>query len=196
MEQNNAQSDLEFIKKIISDSKRVVEADGKTFIFWGILVAIGLLLTYFFANSSYGNVTGWLWIGLILFGWLYTFITEKKTAKKQRAITFASKILAATWISLGLAMTIIAFIGPISGAFSPIYTSPILSVILGIGYIISGVVLAKKWFSFLAAGWWIGAIAMFFMANLETLIIMAFMMILFQTIPGIILFKEIGRIEQ
>ncbi len=196
MEQNNAQSDLEFIKKIISDSKRVVEADGKTFIFWGILVAIGLLLTYFFANSSYGNITGWLWIGLILFGWLYTFITEKKTAKKQRAITFASKILAATWISLGLAMTIIAFIGPISGAFSPIYTSPILSVILGIGYIVSGVVLGKKWFSFLAAGWWIGAIAMFFMANMETLIVMAFMMILFQTIPGIILFKEIVSTEQ
>ena len=62
-----------------------------------------------------------------------------------------------------------------------------MSSFLGAAYILNGVLAGKKWLSYLAIGWWGGAIIMFFYPGLQAILIMAAMMILFQIVPGIIL---------
>jgi hypothetical protein len=186
----NAQQELAFIKKVMADSRQMIIDDGKGFIFWGILIAFGLFFTYLSNAERWDFPLGWFWPVLIAIGWIVTFIIEIRAEKKRSIKTFAGKIMGALWIGCGVAMTILGFIGSITDAYSGIFINPIIAVVLGIGYLVSGVLQGKTWVSLLSLGWWAGAILMFYLHNLETLLIMVGMMILLQTIPGIILYRE------
>jgi len=190
MTEIDAQQELAFIKKVMADSRQIMIDDGKGFIFWGILVASGLFFTYLANAERWDFSLGWFWLALISIGWIVTFIIEIRAEKKRSTKTFAGKIMGSLWIGCGVAMTILGFIGSITDAYSGIFINPIIAVVLGIGYLVSGVLQGKTWVSMLSIGWWAGAILMFYLHNLETLLIMVGMMILFQTIPGIIIYRE------
>jgi len=193
MTELNAQQELAFIKKVMEDSRRIICDDGKSFIFWGILISIGMLVTYLKIAMDWGVNLGWFWPVLISFGWIVTIYVEIRADKKRSSKTFAAKILGSVWISCGIAMTILGFVGSITGAYNGVFISPLISVVLGIGYLLTGVIQGKRWVSLLAIGWWSGALLMFYLQNLETLLIMTGMMIFLQTIPGMILYKESKR---
>jgi len=193
MTELNAQQELAFIKKVMTDSRKILIDDGKGFIFWGILISFGLLITYLSVVQNWEASLSWFWPALIGFGWIYTIITEIRSEKKRKVKTFAGKIVGAVWISFGISATILGFIGTITGAYHGIIINPLISVLLGTAYLISGLLYGKSWVSYLYIGWWSGAILMFFMQNLETLLVMIGMLVLFQVIPGIILYREFKK---
>lgn len=189
----DAQQELAFIKKVMTDSRKILIDDGKATIFWGLLISFGLLITYFSVAQEWETSLSWFWPALIGFGWIYTIVTEIRHERKRRVITFAGKIVGAVWIAFGISATIIGFVGTVSGAYHSVIISPLIAVLLGTGYLVSGLLYGKSWVSYLSIAWWGGAIIMFLMQNLETLLIMISMMILFQVIPGIILYREFKR---
>jgi len=193
MTELNAHQELAFIKKVMEDSRKIICDDGKSFIFWGILISFGMLITYLKVAGDWGINLGWFWPVLIALGWIGTMAVELKAKKKRATSTFAARILGSVWISCGVAMTILGFAGSLTNAYNGVFISPIISVVLGIGYLITGVIHGKKWVSLLSIGWWLGALLMFYLQNLETLLIMTGMMIFLQTIPGILLYKESKR---
>jgi hypothetical protein len=193
MTELNAHQELAFIKKVMEDSRRIICDDGKSFIFWGILISFGMLITYLKVAGDWGINLGWFWPVLIALGWIGTMAVELKAKKKRATSTFAARILGSVWISCGVAMTILGFAGSLTNAYNGVFISPIISVVLGIGYLITGVIHGKKWVSLLSIGWWLGALLMFYLQNLETLLIMTGMMIFLQTIPGILIYKESKR---
>jgi len=193
MTELNAHQELAFIKKVMEDSRRIICDDGKSFIFWGILISFGMLITYLKVAGDWGINLGWFWPVLIALGWIGTMAVELKAKKKRATSTFAARILGSVWISCGVAMTILGFAGSLTNAYNGVFISPIISVVLGIGYLITGVIHGKKWVSLLSIGWWLGALLMFYLQNFETLLIMTGMMIFLQTIPGILLYKESKR---
>ena len=193
MTELDAQQELAFIKKIMTDSRKILIDDGKGTIFWGLLVSFGLLITYLSIAQRWEVSLGWFWPALIGFGWIYTIVTGIKHERKRRVKTFAGKIMGAVWIGFGISATILGFIGTISGAYHSVFVCPLIAVLLGTGYLVSGLLYGKSWVSYLSLAWWGGAILMFFMQNLETLLIMISMMILFQVIPGIILYREFKK---
>ena len=190
MTEINAQEELAFIKKVMEDSRRLICDDGKSFIFWGILVSFGMLVTYLSVAGKWIVSLGWFWPVLIAVGWIVTYFISIKDSKKRHSKTFVAKIMGSLWISCGIAMTILGFIGGLTNAYDGVFISPIICVVLGIGYLVSGVLQGKMWVSLLAIGWWAGAILMFHLQNLETLLIMFVMMIILQTIPGFILYNQ------
>lgn len=189
----DAQQELAFIKKVMTDSRKILIDDGKATIFWGLLISFGLLITYFSVAQGWETSLSWFWPALIGFGLIYTIVTEIRHERKRRVITFAGKIVGAVWIAFGISATIIGFVGTVSGAYHSVIISPLIAVLLGTGYLVSGLLYGKSWVSYLSIAWWGGAIIMFLMQNLETLLIMISMMILFQVIPGIILYREFKR---
>ncbi len=189
----DAQQELAFIKKVMTDSRKILIDDGKGTIFWGLLISFGLLITYLSVVQNWGAFLSWFWPVLIAFGWIYTIVTEIRSEKKRRVKTFAGKIMGAVWIAFGISATILGFVGTVSGAYHSVIISPLIAVLLGTGYLVSGLLYGKSWVSYLSIAWWGGAIVMFFMQNLETLLIMIGMMILFQVIPGIILYREFKK---
>ena len=190
METIDAQQELAFIKKIMADSRKSAICNGKAFILWGILVTIGLLGTYFSIINNSQSIMHWLWPTIIGLGWIITIAMESKTAKKSRTKTFAAKILAYVWIGSGIAMTIIGFVGSVSGAFNGLYINPLISNVMAVGFLITGVLYGKTWVSLVSLGWWAGAIVMFFWTGLYTFLLMSTMIILFLVIPGVLMFKQ------
>jgi len=193
METRDAQQELAFIKKIMADSRKSVICNGKTFILWGILVTIGLIGSYYSITNNVQNMMNWMWPLLMGLGWVITIVTESRDAKNAKTKTFAAKILAAVWIGCGIAMTMIGFVGSISGAYNPLYINPLISNIMAVGFLITGILYGKTWVSLISLGWWAGAIVMFFWTGLYTFLLMSAMMIFFLVIPGVFMFKQFQK---
>ncbi len=170
MEKQQAELEINMIKQIMDDSRKIVVDDGKGYIIWGILIVIGLLGTYFLILEKLSNYIGWVWLGSIGLGWIYTLLKHFRKTYRKRVQTFAGKILGAVWLSCGIAMTMIGFVGTGTGAIGAYSISPMMSVILGVAYFVSGIVYGQPWIKNLAYGWWAGAIATFILTGRESLI--------------------------
>jgi len=192
MDEKTAAEELSFIKNIINDSRNSFALSGKPYIIWGILIVIGLFLEFFRKFFVWDfNYMYYVWILLVTAGWLYSYFLSKKHNKSNKMKSLGSKILGSVWLACGISMTIFGLLGTISGAIKGIYVSPVMSMILGIAYFITAVIYDYKWLRNLSAGWWVGAIIMFFYPSQYTNLIMAFMMIGLQIVPGIILLNKV-----
>lgn len=192
MDEKTAAEELAFIKNIINDSRNSFVLSGKPYIIWGILIVIGLFLEFFRKFFAWDfNYMYYTWILLVTVGWLYSYFSSKKHNKSNQIKSLGSKIIGSVWLACGISMTIFGLLGTISGAIKGIYVSPVMSMILGIAYFITAVIYNYKWLRNLSIGWWIGAIIMFFYPSQYTNLIMAFMMIGLQILPGIILLNKV-----
>jgi hypothetical protein len=193
MEKQQAELEINMIKKIMDDSRKIVIDDGKGYIIWGILIVIGLLGTYFSILYRTYHYIMWLWIVAIGAGWVYTIIVQAKRGHKKKAQTLAGKILGALWFSCGIAMTMIGFLGTASGAIGAYTISPMMAVILGIAYFVTGVIYGQGWLRNLSIGWWLGAVITFIWSGMNSLLVFVFMMAALQILPGIILYKKFKK---
>jgi hypothetical protein len=192
MDEKRAAEELNFIKNIINESRSSFALNGKPYIFWGILVVVGLLLEFLrkFYDWDFGYMF-FVWIFLVAIGWIYAFSENRKHRSEFKAKALGKKILGSVWLACGISMTIFGFLGTLSGAIKGIYVSPVVSMILAIAYYVTGVIYDYKWQRNLSFGWWLGAIFLFFFPSQYTNLIMAFMMIGLQIIPGIILLNKV-----
>jgi hypothetical protein len=189
MDEKTAVEELQFIRKVIDETRQSVVYNGKDYIFWGIIVIIGMMSTYILViNEIYFKYT-YIWLVLISIGWAYSLYNSKKQKSKFPS-TFAGKLIGYVWGVSGIAMTIIGFIGTYSGAVTPMGISPIACIIMGGAYFLTGKLCEAKWMSYLSYGWWIGGTALLFIKSVESFLIMSLLMLFFQTIPGIIIYRK------
>ncbi len=180
--------ELSFIKKIMTDSQRIMVEDGHNFIFWGILITIGQIITYsVFKFHIFLEYFGWVWPVLVGFGWIYSMIINYKKYGKSKVQTFAGKIMGALWRAIGIAAMILGFVPILSGGMHGIYINPLIASVMGIAYYVTGYLYGKKWVSYIAYGWWLGSIYMFVFPYLYSLLVMTGMMICLQIVPGLYL---------
>ncbi len=192
MDENKAIEELQFIRKVIEETKQNVMHNGLDYIIWGVLVIIGMLLQYILvAGKMYFNY-GWIWAALVPIGWIFSFI-NKRNQKIKHPSTFAGKIIGAVWVSSGIVCSVIGFIGPASGVITVWAISPLICLVVGISYFVSGTIVGSKWFRNISFGWWVGGIIMLFVASHHQFLVMVLVMFLFQTIPGIALYKKYKR---
>lgn len=190
MEENQVINELQFIKKVIDDSKRTLIDNGMGYIIWGVIVFLGMITDYVqvslygYANSLYR------WLFLVGAGWLWTFVYYSKFKPAKATKTFAGKLMGYLWLSAGICMTIIGFVATLSGMIRGLAVSPLISVILGMTYFMTGALFDSKLFKLLSLGWWTGAIVMMLFPGLHNVLIMAMMMLVFQIIPGIVMYKK------
>lgn len=182
--------DLEYIKQIIHDSRNVVVQNGIGFIVWGIIIIIGLVFSYIDTSLSGDQYSSEGWLILISGGWLYTIFSWLTNRKVKKAITFAERIIGSTWLAAGITMTLLGFVGPAAGAYNGVYVSPLLASILGIAFFITANIHNSKILKSIAPLWWLGAAYMLIFPGIQTIIIMAAMMLFLQVIPGIVFYRK------
>lgn len=195
----NAQEDLAFIRKMMADTQTIMVDDGKPAIVWGILVAIGMVATYIgvLTNTDFG--IAWMWIALSLIGWGYVYYYRVQKVKRTHTRTLAGRMIGAIWGASGFAIglvIVLTFVSPsISGMqiISPLALTSITAIILGVAYFISGLLYGKRWVSYLSLGWWTGAVVMMLWPTVHVLVIYALMLVAFQIVPGIILYRNSKR---
>jgi hypothetical protein len=194
MNEMTPEQEIAFIKKVMQDSRKIFFMGGSEFIFWGIIIVICLIYTYFsyyhfdFHSADPSLRVETVWGIFVTIGILGNIFIFKKKRSGPKVSSFAGKLIGITWLAVGIAMMLVGFVGSfISGAIHGVFISPLMCSFLGASYMLTGVIAGKKWLSYLSIGWWTGAIIMFFYPGLQAVLIMAVMMILFQILPGIIL---------
>ncbi len=201
MSQQSPDAELQYIRKIIADSRTAFVEDGKPYIIWGLIVAVGMGITYVSAYTQRDLYTGFVWMGLVLFGWatIIWYIIKKRRAPK-RATSFMDRIQGAIWGACGgaLGLGVLLIVSYPHAAdlpsIHPIYACFVSSLILGIAYFLSGIANDLNWLRNIGFAWWAGAVVMYVWPTIHVLGIYAAMLLLFQVVPGIILLRRYRRI--
>ncbi len=194
MNQQEALQELSFIRQIMEDSRSVVIYDGRPFIMWGLLVAAGLVASHVLAGSpAMDGLHLWVWAGIALCGWLWSWFDRRRMKSLSRAETFAGKTLAAVWLASGAAVTLTGAAAFMGKGIS-LYALPSLTAfILGIAYFMTGRLMRFSWVQVLALCWWAGGVLLLFMPGRMMLLVYAGMMLAFQVCPGIYLQRTVRR---
>jgi len=195
MDENFALEELQFIKKVIEESKRSIVYNGMDYIIWGVLVIIGMLATYTLAVTGLRVNFMYIWLLLIPIGWGFSYYNRKNCTDKVPK-TLTSKAIGSVWLGAGICMTLVGFGGPVIGGMHGVFISPVIAIICGGGYFIAGKILDSKPTMYLSLGWWIGGIVLFIVKDINQMLIMSALMLFFQTIPGIMVYTKYKRAEK
>lgn len=196
MDTLSAQDELAYIRKVMADSRQAISDDGKPTIVWGIIVALGIALTYIEALTDTELYVGWMWLALSVLGWLYIIYYKKTKISKQPTQTLAGKVLASLWGSVGVTIGLVVSLTLLSRALDmefivhPIAITAIIALILGIAYYLNGVITGLNWLRNIAYGWWAAGIYMFLFPSIHVLGIYFVLVIGFQIIPGYVLYRN------
>jgi hypothetical protein len=191
MDTKQAELELTLIKQMMADSRRVVADNGWHYIFWGVVVTSALIANYIMALQNVSmNTLGMMWFIAMISSAIIEGIVGRRREVKSKVKTFAGKLLGSLWTASGLSMFMLGFVGTLTGAYNPIYICSLISIVLGVAYYTSGAIQQIKWLQWLSLGWWAGAVFTFIYPSIHTLLIFAIMMVCFQVIPGIILYKK------
>jgi hypothetical protein len=194
------EDELQYIRNIIADSRKAFVEDGKPYIIWGLIVAVGMGVTYLSALMQRDLFSGYVWLGLILYGWgtiIYYIIQKRK--QPDRARSFMDRIQGSIWgacggtLGLGLILILMFPHSANEPSINPIYACYFTSLILGIAYFLSGVANDLKWLRNIGFAWWAGAIVMYLWPSIHVLGLYTAMLLVFQVIPGIILQRRYRR---
>ncbi len=190
MDTIDARQELAFIKKVIADSRTAISDDGKGLIVWGVLVTIGMVIMYVSFQLDYNFSKILLWAALIGLGWAYTLGHEMQRGRKKRFSTFGGRILGSVWLGCGIVMTVIGFLSPVTEAVKPWAIIPIASLVIGIGYLVTGVVHDDRRIRVYSLGWWLGGIVMLLWPGYYMFLLFGAMIIVFQIFPGVRLYRQ------
>ncbi len=184
MDTKQAELEISVIKKIMEDSRSAVYNKSSQGLFWFTLTSAAVMINYLMAVTGIGlNYSGILWIAVTVFGTAYSLFLARKENRNNRVKTFASKILTAIGISVGVSNILFAFASIAANAYEPFVIVSMNALILGMAFYILGVIQQLKSFKILADLWWAGSVFFFFMPGIHSLLFMAIMLAASAWIP-------------
>jgi hypothetical protein len=189
--------DIAYIKKIISDSERVVADKGTHYIMWGILVAFGQGLNYLFVELDDRNIIPdsfpyiiATWAVLFVAGGIFSLLHNRGKTRTKGSTTFAESIVGSVWLGVCLAMVIVIFLSLSAKVMNPFLIDPVVALFLGVAYFICSRLYVSRWMVVLAFGWWFGSIPMFLHPGKESFLVFGLMIVMFFIVPGIVFYLK------
>jgi len=189
-----AEEEISVIKQIMEDSRKAVVENGWHYIYWGSIVTAVIIANYLmivFNISIYAQ--GMLWFFTMPAAAIVEGVIDRKKEKNENVKTFTGRLINTLWTGAGICMFILGFAGSVSGAYSAVTIFPLISIVLGSAYLISGVIQQVKWLSVISVFWWGGSVVMLLFPGKHSMLIFAGMLVCFQVIPGLILFVQSKR---
>ncbi|MHC1703078.1 MAG: hypothetical protein AB9846_04140 [Tenuifilaceae bacterium] len=135
----NAEESLQIIKKMIEDEKVRFNENGFVYLFWGWLAIFCAILEYILMFSGV-HQHYYAWFGMLLGGVFMGFYFGNKRGNAQMPLT--GRVLAYTWIFIGLNIFAFAFLFPITAGNLLLF---FILAMIGVGTIISGALLRFSW---------------------------------------------------
>lgn len=185
--QQRAQQDLALIRQLMLDSRREVVDRGKHFIIWGLVPAIGALLTYAYARGATLPHPTLVWGALLVVGWLASFTVGWRDSRQARVSTTARRLLSGLWISAAVSLTLLGVAGMFGGALDHNALPGVLSAVIAAPVLMTMLLTGERWLGLVALGWWAGGALMLFVPGQYTLLVLAVMSFLLLAVPGMVL---------
>lgn len=184
---DDARADLAYIRHMMEDARYATSVGGGFFIAWGIAIGLGLLATWAHLAGHWEVPNFAAWTMCIALGGIATFFLVRR---EQRAATPASRLVGMVWLSMGVSLLIIFFIGVGSGNLAPVHMPALSSTLAGGAVFLTGVLAGLAWLRNLAFAWWAGAVVMFAWPGMYVLLLMGVMLLVLYVVPGIVLIRR------
>lgn len=189
----DAQQDLAVIRRLMEESQTAVAEDGRYFLLWGVLCALGLLGTWAAVLGALALDPLWLWATLVGLGWIGSFWMGVRSGRRARVRGLGGRLIAVVWFACGVTLTLIAAAGLLGGVVPVQALSGLVAVVLAGGFLASAALTGQRWLGAIAAAWWLGGGVMLFFPGLYTLPLLAAMAIALQVVPGLVLRRQARR---
>ena len=140
MTQENIEQDLQFIKKVLENNRKMLVDNGIFYILWGAMVVIGTGISYIFIHLNMLHFLPYFWLGfIIVFFFIQKFI-DRKTKSEKHVTSFGWKLFNAVWLATGITcilLSIILFTTTIIPV--PVFLG-VLASVFAIAYYLSGII--------------------------------------------------------
>lgn len=194
MTEERAYEDLATIRRLMEDGRREVVDRGKHFIIWGVVPALGSLLTYaFLAGASGVPHPSLTWGVLLVVGWAASFVVGWREGRRARVRTHAGRLLSGVWVSAAVSLTLLGVAGMLGGGMSQQAIPGVVSVVIAAPVLVTMLLTGERWLGLVAVGWWAGGALMLFAPGPYTLLVMAVMGLLLLAVPGLVLNAKARR---
>lgn len=190
MDEQTARKDLALIRQLMEDSRREVVDRGKHFIIWGLVPAVGALLTYAYATGGALPDPALVWGALLVVGWLASLTVGWRDSRRARVKTTARRLLSGLWVSAAVSLTLVGVAGIFGRVLDPVALPGVLSTLIAAPVLVTMLLTGERWLGLVAIGWWVGGALMLFAPGRYTLLILATMAFVLLTVPGMILNRK------
>lgn len=159
-------------------------------ILWGLVFAKCLTLEYLIQIYSIPiNSLVYIWMLTLIMASLATVaFFRAKATEDNRAQTIS--VIQLMWCGCCLICVLLVGVLSLLTELNPYAIPTILSLILGVGYFFHGILIRKNISMLGGLGWWIGSAVLATRNNVESLSILAFLMILLVVLPLIIEMRQ------
>lgn len=187
MQNKDASRDLELIREMIEDTKRSTMDSWPFLMGWGLLALIACALSAFWAVRQAYPMIGLTWFGFMVVGFVGSVLIGRSIVRTRAFYTFTDKIMSWLWISLGIALFILAFVLPAGGVY-PYKAVPLLvAVTIAAGLFFTGGIFAWPMLKFAGVCWWVGALIMIVLPVETYFAILGLLAVIGYLIPGFLM---------
>jgi hypothetical protein len=181
---------LQIIEQMLADTRNRFYNNGFSFLFWGVLIILDCVVTYFMNIAGYGAETNYVWystfiiipVYVLAIFWYYSKFRPAR--KKKSRLDYINGML---WLAFGASCLVLIFICAQLNADM----GPFTFCLLGLCMFASGGMYKFWWLYAGAVVFWLGAIASAMLKDSEiNLLVCAAVMFLGYIIPGYLLWKK------
>jgi hypothetical protein len=149
---------LDLMEAMIAEGRQATARCGWIFVLWGLVDLMGMTLQRMYPQRM------WNWPVAICMGWLLQcagFYWQRRRGEYKFRANTKGRALAAIWGMMGVTLTLYCFTGMFTHHGDRAYFSAIF-MIIGMAHATSAIVLRWRAQGAVAALWWAGGVAVFF----------------------------------
>lgn len=160
---------LDLIESMIAEGRRATGRFGWTFVLWGLVILAALALEWTHPGRA------WNWPVAISCGWVLQFagfFWLRSRGEYRCRPNAKGRAMMAIWSMMGVTLALYCFTGAFTHHFGVAYLAAIF-MIIGFAHAASAIILRWRPQGAVAAMWWAGGLACFFITGYWLLAIFA-----------------------
>lgn len=184
------------VKLALEASEAATPFRGLVYLFWGLIFAKCFLAEWAVRFYAMPFDSLYVWLPTLVFGAVCTWVYAGVHFPGKRTTRTSGRFVSAVWTACvgGMALLAVEAVG--FGIFNPFLLPGMMAILFGVGYTIHGV-LDHHWvYRYAAGGWWLSAVALLARPTVHALAWLALALLLFQVLPGLVLYLNWRRHEQ
>ena len=185
--QTQAREDLAAIRRLMEVGQQVVNTAGPHFAAWGVLCSAALGATYVLSGRGDTRTIVWTWIAAVSLGWAASIALTVAGRRGARVESATGRLLGGLWTGTGVTLTLLGFAAPAGGGLAQAAITGVLAAVLGGATFATGLLVGSRWMQAAGGAWWAGALFMLLSPGRHGLLLTAALILLLQTVPGVVL---------
>ena len=187
---SNPQEQLDLITSFVQDSRTAFKENGFPYLVWGGIASVGTLISYILGWVGFNRLILPLW-GLLVVGGIisvFFYCSMRERHRTKRVKLFSARISNTLWVSIsagGIGLWVFALVFKTS--FGIQEGLAVLSLLIGIGYLVSSVLTDYIVLRVLGIFWMIGGAICLIIPQYYSYAFIGAMAFFFEFIPGLVM---------